>query len=95
MIAGVRPLEIIMQTLGLILDIAGVALLWRYGLPPDIHREGRMVYASPNVNIGEVNKAKLYDLLSNLAMFLLITGFFLQIVSSQLQSAAMHPPVKP
>ena len=76
------PLAKIINSLGLILDIVGVILLVRYGLPPEgVSRTGHNLLAwGTNTEVQE--RAKRYDRLSWAAVILLVMGFVLQIVSN-------------
>ncbi|MCY3547049.1 MAG: hypothetical protein OXH49_09215 [Gemmatimonadetes bacterium] len=69
------------STVGLILDIFGVVLLFRFGLPPDVSRDGtvRLVLGADE---REARKGKRYERLSWAALGLIITGFTLQIVGT-------------
>ena len=72
----------IINSLGLSLDIVGVALLFRYGLPPeDVSRTGAQHLTwgtDPEVR----EKARLYVRMSWVALCCLVMGFALQIVSN-------------
>ena len=65
---------------GLIFDIIGVLLLWKFGLPESISREGHihMVWG-PDEN--EKAKAAKYDKYAKVALLLIIGGFTLQFIS--------------
>lgn len=75
-------LLMVLNLIGLILDIIGVILLWKFGLPEDVSRTGQSRLVTIQSKQEEVNKAKLYDFLSKLALFLLILGFGFQIAGS-------------
>lgn len=78
----VVPLATIVNSIGLVLDIAGALLLWKYGLPESISREGHVHLVLEKNNEEEKAKAKKYDRWSRLGLFLLVSGFFLQLVSN-------------
>lgn len=67
---------------GLSLDIIGVLLLWRFGIPPDIRRDGADVIVTGNTNEEEKNKGRLYDLVAHGALALIVLGFLLQAVGT-------------
>ncbi len=67
---------------GLFLDIVGVVLIWRYGLPEPISRTGATYIITEQIDQTEMAKAANYDLLSKLGLGLIITGFLMQIVSN-------------
>ncbi|MXX73092.1 MAG: hypothetical protein F4Y73_14705 [Gemmatimonadetes bacterium] len=69
------------NTGGLLLDIVGVVLLFRFGLPPDVSRDGAVVWTL-GTDEGEVRKAKRFVWVSWAALGLIVTGFILQIVST-------------
>ena len=70
--------------LGLILNILGTAIVWWFGLPAHIGRDGRISLTSiwggePNDAMKEtINRVKRHARLSNLGMFLIVVGFILQ-----------------
>ena len=68
--------------MGLVLDIAGAILLWKYGLPESISREGTITLSIGQVDEAEVAKAKTYDCWSKLGLTLLILGFIFQLISN-------------
>ena len=72
----------IINSLGLSLDIIGVALLFRYGLPPEnVSRTGAQLLAwgtDPAVR----EKGRRYVRMSWVALCCLVVGFALQIVSN-------------
>lgn len=72
------------NTIGLIFDIAGAILLWRFGLPEEISRSGSTYLELEGVNKKEKEKAKLYDNFGGVGILLLIIGFIFQIISNYL-----------
>lgn len=71
----------LVNTVGLILDIVGVILLFRFGLPPDVSRSGGNLLTW-GVDEDEVKKGKRYDKISWTALAVIVLGFALQIVST-------------
>jgi hypothetical protein len=69
------------NSIGLISDIIGAGLLWRYGLPAPISRGGVIHLILEQVDEAEKAKAMRYDRLSLLGMALLVFGFLLQLIS--------------
>ena len=69
--------------MGLLFDIVGVILLFRYGLPPSVDRTGAK-FLSLGRNEEEIRQGKRYDRMACLAVGLLIFGFALQILSNWL-----------
>jgi hypothetical protein len=72
----------VVNSVGLFFDIAGAILVWRYGLPAKLDRDGTTFFALQAVNQEEKEKAKLYDQLGKLGLGLLVVGFVLQLVSN-------------
>ena len=70
------------NSIGLLLDIAGAILLWKYGLPESISREGTIPLVIGQIDGAEVAKAKTYDCWSKFGLTLLILGFVLQLISN-------------
>ena len=75
------PTPELVNTLGLSLDIVGVILLFRFGLPPNVRRSGA-IHVTFDVDEDEVRKAKHYDRISWSALIFIVLGFLLQIVST-------------
>lgn len=69
------------NSIGLFLDILGVVLLFIYGLPKDMAKDGHQ-FITANPTDESVRKYKLYNRLSYVALAMLIIGFLLQIVSN-------------
>ena len=72
----------IVNSVGLGLDIVGVVLLFRFGLPPDVNRHGHGFLMIEGENEEEIKKAKIYTWISYVALACLIVGFALQILSN-------------
>ena len=68
-----------LNTIGLTLDIIGVGLLFRFGLP-------EAFMAKIKLRPADENQWNRYFYLSRIALILVILGFALQIVSNHLQS---------
>ena len=68
----------VVNSVGLLSDIAGAWLLFKYGLPKEVVRQGTalLVLGSENDPIGET-----YDRRATWAIRLLIAGFALQLIS--------------
>lgn len=72
----------ILNSGGLILDISGVVLLFKYGLPPDISRTGATYIITEQRDEAEVERARRYDRLGYLGLAFLIGGFVFQLASN-------------
>ena len=71
----------ILTEIGLVANIVGVVLLYFFGLPAHIRRGGyglRDRVVEPRNDV-ETQRAKLYDLLARVGIWLLIAGFALQL----------------
>ena len=71
-----------LNDLGLVLDIIGAVLLFKFGLPASIDREGHVLLATGQIDENEIKKGKLYDRWGRIGLALLITGFILQLASN-------------
>jgi hypothetical protein len=72
----------IVNSVGLLCDIAGAIILWRYGLPEEFSKTGAVYLTTGDTDQGEAAKARAYEWLARLGLGLLIFGFFLQLVSN-------------
>jgi len=67
---------------GLVLDICGAILIFRYGLPENVSRAGSSALLLEQTDDAEIEKAKRYDRLGRIGIGLLILGFVFQLVSN-------------
>lgn len=75
-------------SIGLVLDIIGALLLFRYGLPQEVSRSGYAVLIAegyPESEEAERKKARHYDRMGHLGLGLLVFGFVLQLVGNLIQ----------
>ena len=70
------------NSLGLLLDVVGVILIWKFGLPEDINRSGAGHLLLEGTDESERKRAARYDRLSKIGLTLLVSGFLLQLVSN-------------
>lgn len=70
------------NSVGLVLDIVGATLLWRYGLPAEISRTGAQTLIEQQTNEAEVKEAARYDRVASWGFLSLVAGFVLQLVSN-------------
>ena len=65
---------------GLVMDVVGVVLIFRFGLPPPVSRGGHTLLALEGDDPKEAKKAQWFDRLSEAGALLVILGFALQII---------------
>jgi len=78
------PLSKLVNSIGLILDILGALLIFRFGLPEKISRTGSSALLLEGTDEAEIEKAKCFDRITRLGIGLLIAGFALQLISNLL-----------
>ena len=71
-----------LNSVGLVLDIIGAGLLWKFGLPAEISRTGAITRVTEGTDLAEAAKARKYDRVSWWAFLTLVAGFTLQLVSN-------------
>jgi len=71
-----------LNTLGLIFDIIGVLLLFKFGLTANPSKEGAMNFVFEGVDEKIARKWRKYNFFSILGIILVIVGFILQIISN-------------
>lgn len=69
---------IYLTLIGLILDIFGVAIIYFWGLPEKIDKDGDILLSLGGADKEEIKKAKKYDFMSTIGLGMLIVGFSLQ-----------------
>jgi hypothetical protein len=80
---------------GLILDIVGACLIWHFGLPKNVDRNGNVYMILEQQDASEIAKAKRYDRISLLGLCLLISGFVLQLLGNALSgNASLNNPAE-
>jgi len=72
----------LISSIGLILDIIGAIIIFRFGLPENISRTGNQYIVTSRKDQSEIDKAKLYDFMSLIGISLLIIGFILQGIAN-------------
>jgi hypothetical protein len=71
-----------LDSFGLFLDIVGALLIFKYGLPKSISREGHISIILEQEDEQEKKKAKFYDQRARMGLVFLILGFLFQFVSN-------------
>lgn len=70
------------NSFGLILDIIGAILIFKYGIPEKISRKGEIFFTGNEEDEDEKLVAKKYDYYSRIGLILIIIGFSLQLLSN-------------
>ena len=76
------------NSLGLLLDIIGVVMLWKFGLPELIERAPKGQFFAELPPASEVAKAARFLTWSRCGLWLIVGGFILQLLSNWLLIAA-------
>ena len=74
----------LLNSLGLLLDIFGAILIWRYGLPTDVDPQGRNFITTNDRDSNEIAKGKRYRRWQHLGVGFLVSGFGLQLLGNWL-----------
>ncbi len=72
----------IINSFGLVLDIVGALLLWKFGLPAEISRSGTGTILLEGTDESEIALAKKYDRWAKVGLICLAVGFALQLISN-------------
>lgn len=70
------------NNLGLLLDIIGVILVWKFGVPNNIRPEGESFLLIGKGNKKEIQKTKIYKIWQTIGLILIILGFVFQFVGN-------------
>lgn len=70
------------NSLGLIFDIIGVLILFKYGLPSNVSKNGEVGMTFLTKDNEDEKKYKKYKFRSNIGLIIIIIGFILQIISN-------------
>jgi hypothetical protein len=73
------------NSLGLILDLGGVVLIYLFGIAPKLDIEGQTHRITGEIDYEEISKAKKYKNLSHCGLLILFAGFLLQLISNFLK----------
>jgi hypothetical protein len=72
----------IINSVGLVLDIAGAILIMIFGLPAKIDREGHRGLLLEGTDHEQIAKAKRYDRRTRIGLVCLVIGFLFQLLSN-------------
>jgi hypothetical protein len=72
----------LVNILGLVCDIFGAIVIWRFGLPESIDRKGAIYRVTGEVDKAEKAKAEKYDRFAKFGVCLIILGFIFQLISN-------------
>ena len=92
-LAGMSWISDTMNSVGLALDIVGVVLLYKFGLPSKAEHPDEPVHfvlagPSPDERLPREKKWNRYSFWSHCGLILLIVGFVLQLVSNHVDCLA-------
>jgi len=71
----------IINAVGLLFDISGVVILFKYGLPADVSRNGAIYKVYEQEDESEKRRWERYNSRSRIGLGLIIIGFVFQILS--------------
>jgi len=71
-----------LNNIGLFLDIIGVLLVWKFGIPNDIRPKGESFLLIERGNKEDIQKTKTYKIWQTVGLILLIFGFALQLIGN-------------
>jgi hypothetical protein len=70
------------NSIGLVFDIIGVLLLFKYGLPSEISSTGSIGLSLQGTDRNEIKKWKTYFLWSKIGLSFILIGFAFQLFSN-------------
>jgi hypothetical protein len=70
------------NTIGLLFDLIGVLILFKYGLPSDVDKNGHIGLILEQEDEDEKNKWKKYNFRSKIGLGFISIGFIFQIISN-------------
>ncbi|MBC7557527.1 MAG: hypothetical protein H7195_11265 [Chryseobacterium sp.] len=72
----------LINSIGLVFDIIGVILLFKYGLPSEVSKTGAIGLIMEQTDESEVAKWRKYNLFSKIGLSFILVGFLFQLVSN-------------
>jgi hypothetical protein len=73
---------VILNVIGLGFDMLGVLVVFLFGISPRLDLGGHDIIVTKEINDKEIKKTKRYKLYSWLGLFLIFSGFLLQLVGN-------------
>lgn len=64
------------------MDVVGVLLLLKFGLPEDVRRKGEGYLLLEETDQSEIANAKRYDFWARIALGLVVLGFIAQLIGN-------------
>ncbi len=80
-----NPAFLLVNSAGLVLNIAGIGLLFWFGLPAMMAVSGEVRVVGKHVDLEEIRERRRYRRWSRVGLFLIILGFLSQILSNFMQ----------
>ena len=80
----------ICNLIGLVTSLVGTWLIWRFGLPASIDREGWVTMALEDKDQSQIEKGRKYDKRSNVGFILVAIGFIFQTLGTLWPSDTAH-----
>ena len=77
-----KPLVSILNTVGLILSLVGVVLLFRYGMPYEVRTGGEIRLILQSQDQDQIKLERRYDLLGGIGLFSIVVGTIFQIIAT-------------
>ena len=75
----------IINTIGLVLDLIGVLILFKFGLPSQVDKNGSIGFIMEEEDLSEKKKWHKYNCWSKIGLGFISVGFILQIISNHYQ----------
>ena len=72
----------VLSLIGLFIDIVGAVILFKFGLPSEVNKNGGVPYVADEPDPEQVEKLKRYPRFAKFGIVLLIAGFFFQFLGT-------------
>lgn len=74
------PASAMLSAIGVTANFSGGILLWVYGIPNKVNRDGHITLRIRQTSEEMIRRARFYALMSNLGLALIIAGFIIQLL---------------